>query len=436
MNALPDSAQLPAPVSLPTIDEAGRSAAAPAEVAGFQSADLQQGKSPGPPSLARMQSPSVLLPFAADDLSSREMVVDQHIRTVSLVIIACGVIYTGMYYLQAVLIPFLIAIALKYLLTPLIDFLSCKGQSGCRYQVPRPIAVLLSFLIGVIVLLMLAGVILSSINSFTAQTELYKSRVESLLQAGMLFSAHFQQSLPGQEPAKPNLDTIQGMIVDFAKSISLTDLILGVLGTAGVVAENLMYIVLFLVFMLLHAPSGDEPVDPFVRTVDKQIFVYIRGKSAISAFVAITNATILAFIGLDLWLAFGVIAFFLNFIPNIGMFISVLLPMPLIGLDPQFSPYQIAGAFLGPLLVGSFAKDVLEPVVLGNSTSLHPIAVLLSIMLFASVWGITGMIMAVPMTAVLRIFLSAVDHPLPRAVAAALSGSHKAAAAPRRVAMM
>jgi AI-2 transport protein TqsA len=169
--------------------------------------------------------------------------------------------------------------------------------------------------------------------------------------------------------------------------------------------------------------------------------------------VSVTNGVILMFLGVDLFLAFGVLAFFLNFIPNvrspkrpplrsrcsragrpstlrsraacaqIGMFTGVILPMPLVALDPHFNTWQVWLAFVLPLLVGMFAKDVLEPVVLGKGTSLHPVSVLLAIMLFGSVWGVTGMVLAVPLTAVMRIYLEAVDHPLSRYAASALSGT-------------
>ena len=73
------------------------------------------------------------------------------------------------------------------------------------------------------------------------------------------------------------------------------------------------------------------------------------------------HAIVLWFAGLDgLWLPFGVVTFFLNFIPNIGGFSAVLLPMPLIVLDPAFGPFQSAFAFFVPLLNNIFAKDVLE----------------------------------------------------------------------------
>ena len=79
------------------------------------------------------------------------------------------------------------------------------------------------------------------------------------------------------------------------------------------------------------------------------------------------------------------LAFLLNFIPNVGMATAVLLPMPLVVLDPKFGPAAALLAFGGPLLVGLAAKDVLEPLVIGKSTSLSPVAVLMAIMLWGSV---------------------------------------------------
>ena len=127
-------------------------------------------------------------------------------------------------------------------------------------------------------------------------------------------------------------------------------------------------------------------------------------------------------VGLQLWLVFGVLAFWLNFVPNVGLAISVCLPLPLLLLDPCFGHANIAAATLVPLFVGILAKDILEPLFIGHSTSLTPVTILLSVMLWGSLWGVTGMVLAVPLTAVLRIHLAALEHPLPRYVADILSG--------------
>ena len=115
--------------------------------------------------------------------------------------------------------------------------------------------------------------------------------------------------------------------------------------------------------------------------------------------------------------------FSLNFVPNIGMFIAVMLPMPLVALDPRYNAVQIMIAFLVPAAVGTVSKDLLEPLLIGNSTSLQPVALMLAIMIWGSVWGLTGMILAVPMTAVMRIHLSYIEHPLMRYFASMLDGT-------------
>ena len=68
-----------------------------------------------------------------------------------------------------------------------------------------------------------------------------------------------------------------------------------------------------------------------------------------------------------------------------GMFIAVFLPMPLVALDPHFSNVQIACAFLVPGLFGVVSKDVLEPLLIGKSTALQPVALMLAIMIWGSV---------------------------------------------------
>ena len=160
----------------------------------------------------------------------------------------------------------------------------------------------------------------------------------------------------------------------------------------------------------------------------------------------------------DLWLVFGILSFSLNFIPNVGMFTAVCLPMPLVALDPRsvrahrppptpparppptpphrpslrrrYSGLQVATAFFLPLLFGSFSKDVLEPWLIGDATSLQPVALMLAILMWGSIWGVTGMILAVPITAVMRIYLEHLDHPLPKYIAKILAGKGQGHAKP------
>ena len=124
----------------------------------------------------------------------------------------------------------------------------------------------------------------------------------------------------------------------------------------------------------------------------------------------------------DLWLVFGVLAFWLNFIPNVGAVVAVALPLPLILLDPKFTTLMRALAVGLPMTVHGVVANILEPVLFGHSMELQPVVVLVSLMLWGAVWGVTGMVLAVPMTAVLRIHLSHVEHPMTRYLVTVLVG--------------
>jgi len=340
-------------------------------------------------------------------------------------IISGGVVYTAMDRLQDILIPFLLAVALSYLLGPLVDLLSCRGaEHSIRF--PRILAVMISFCVGVGIIVCVGLVLLKALTTFQERSDTYAGRVEELV--GNVFETVAEvQRVTGSttQPRHPNhtmAKEAEEMVESFLKDVSLTDTILNLLGTAAHILEDTLYIVLFLVFMLAHA-SDRGPRDRVKQRVERQIFIYIRGKSGISAFVASMHALVLFSVGLQgLWLPFGVLTFFLNFIPNVGGLGAVLLPMPLIALDPTFNSLMTTIAFIIPFSVMIFAKDVLEPKILGHATDLSPVAILLAILMFGSVWGIVGMVLAIPLTAVIRINLEAMAHPVPKMMARCLSG--------------
>jgi len=171
---------------------------------------------------------------------------------------------------------------------------------------------------------------------------------------------------------------------------------------------------------------GEEPADCHSAS-NRLIFVYIQGKVLLSCFVSGAQGLTLWAVGLELWLVFATLTFALNFVPNVGMFCAVLLPMPLVALDPGFSGVQIALAFFLPAACGTLSKDVLEPLLIGHSTSLQPVALMLAIMVWGSVWGVTGMVLAVPITAVGRIYLLGIDHPLAQYLAKKIAGTDSSA---------
>ncbi|EOD36905.1 hypothetical protein EMIHUDRAFT_201200 [Emiliania huxleyi CCMP1516] len=145
-------------------------------------------------------------------------------------------------------------------------------------------------------------------------------------------------------------------------------------------------------------------------TVDDRTRAFIRGKVSLSLLVGGLTALVLWSINLELWLLFAVLAFLLNFIPNIGAVVATLLPLPVAAFDPGQTS-------LSPLIFGSTPSRLAWPPAPCNSLDLHPVVVLLSLMMWGTIWGVPGLVLAVPLTAIMRIHLAHIDHPLPRYLA-------------------
>jgi len=112
-----------------------------------------------------------------------------------------------------------------------------------------------------------------------------------------------------------------------------------------------------------------------------------------------------------------------TFSPNqAGPVIATIVPMPLVILDPSLTVTSRITAFLGPSLVHIIIGNFVEPMVFGQSMELHPVTVLLALALWYSLWGVAGAILAVPITAVIRIVFDAINHPYARIIIAVMEG--------------
>eukprot|EP00908_Phaeocystis_cordata_P015267 Transcript_26393.p1 GENE.Transcript_26393~~Transcript_26393.p1 ORF type:complete len:454 (-),score=197.64 Transcript_26393:69-1376(-) len=380
-----------------------------------------------PPGVSREES--VLHPVRGRELNETEKNHDERIRTLCFVIMASAVVYYLVLTLREVLVPFFLALAIKYMLSPLINVLSCdkRAYPQCdkwRWRMHRGLAICIAMVLAAGVLAVLGVLVVRSVGVFASNAGMYNDRLVQIVDNTFALVDALERAMHSTNSSEEDNGARTGMafLQSQLDTIDLGEYISIFLDHAAVALENMIYILLFLVFMLV-GESEMRQRNKASDEAEQQIYVYIRGKLALSCLVAGAHGLTLWCIGCDLWLVFFILTFSLNFVPNIGMFIAVMLPMPLVALDPRYSAVQIMSAFLVPAAVGTVSKDLLEPLLIGNSTSLQPVALMLAIMIWGSVWGLTGMILAVPMTAVMRIHLSYIEHPLMRYFASMLDGT-------------
>mmetsp|Transcript_45433 Transcript_45433/g.83102 ORF Transcript_45433/g.83102 Transcript_45433/m.83102 type:complete len:437 (-) Transcript_45433:51-1361(-) len=138
----------------------------------------------------------------------------------------------------------------------------------------------------------------------------------------------------------------------------------------------------------------------------------------------------------DLLIIWGICTFALNFIPNIGAFLAIMLPVPLVFLEPESTFQDLFMVVLVPFLIHNSLGCIIEPQLMAEGLELHPLIVVVALTFWGAVWGIAGALLSVPITCALKIVLEEIQHPAARRLLslfdAPMGFSHEAAREPSR----
>jgi AI-2 transport protein TqsA len=127
--------------------------------------------------------------------------------------------------------------------------------------------------------------------------------------------------------------------------------------------------------------------------------------TVISAVTSLLIWIVLWAFGLHLAWLFALLIFFFTYIPSVGPIIATLLPIPV--AVTQFSdPWMIVAIVAVPGAIHMLIGNVVTPKLMGRGLELHPVTVLLALAFWGLLWGVVGMILAVPIVAMLRIVFS------------------------------
>ncbi len=190
---------------------------------------------------------------------------------------------------------------------------------------------------------------------------------------------------------------------------------------------NMVWVILFLIFMLAEregfydkirrsfGDGGGESIIKTLNDINRSVQSYLGLKVLISASTGSLVSIALHFLDTPFAMLWGMLAFVLNFVPNIGSIIAGIPPILL-----TFFQYGSLGkAFVVALVFAAIQfciGNLLEPKIMGKGLNLSPLVVLLSLLFWGWVWGIPGMLLSVPLTAAVKIALEKVDTTRPLAL--------------------
>ncbi len=185
---------------------------------------------------------------------------------------------------------------------------------------------------------------------------------------------------------------------------SIINFVIGLIISIYLLKDKEVFISIWKKFLNLIMPGRyADVINSTLNEVDDVISLFIRGAMLDAVFVAILSSIGLSILGLEFGVFIGIFAGICNIIPYFGPVLG-MVPAFIIGwLTEDFMQGLLAIVIL--LLVQQIDSNIIYPKVVGSSTGLHPLAVLLSVSVFGYFGGIIGMLLAVPTAGVAAIFI-------------------------------
>ena len=319
--------------------------------------------------------------------------------------IAITVIIVLLWQLGDVILPFVLGGAIAYCLDPIADRLERLGLS-------RVAAVAVITLVATLAFILLFLLVIPTLIQQTAQ----------LIETAPDVFNRLQNALTTRFPElMDETSTIRQQLIAIGETIQSKggELVNGVLSSALGLINMLIFLVVVPVvafYLLLDWDNMTAKIDemlprdhlPVVRRlasqVDKTLASFIRGQGTVCLILGTYYAISLMLAGLNFGLVVGFIAGMVSFIPYIGALVGGVLAIGL-ALFQFWGDWVSIGIIGGIFMVGQFLEgNILTPKLVGNSVGLHPVWLLFALSVFGSLFGFVGMLVAVPVAAMIGVF--------------------------------
>ncbi len=317
---------------------------------------------------------------------------DPHGGTRILIILAALAIITGgIYQAQSVMAWFLVVVFLAAIGTPSVRWLEQK-------RIPHVVAVLLVMACMATILVIIGGLVVTSLKNFYADLPYYQTRLQMHLSSLQTFLA--SKGIPFRD----------SLLFDQIKPDAIKSLTASLLKGLGSALFEIVLILLAVTFILLESSSfpvkirailGDPQHDfhRFMRFV-YDINRYMAIKTAISLTTGVLIGIWLSFLGVDFPILWGFLAFLLHYVPNVGALIAAGPAVFLAFI--QFGIGRASLAAIGYLAVDFIFGNVVEPMLMGRRLGLSTLVVFLSLIFWGGLLGIIGVVLSIPLTMTLK----------------------------------
>ena len=342
-------------------------------------------------------------------LSDAERRRHARIQSGSLAVLATGGLLTLMYVAKTVLVVVLVAMLLAFMLAPIVEL--CQ-----RLRLPRPAGALIAVLLLCAALYGAFYVSYNQANQFLSRLPQYSGNIRNVLNEVRLRAERVQQTTRNVLPEE-KVD--KGTVTVRESRSWLEELTSGALGVTEIVvmAAFVPFLVFFMLSwqnhvrastVMLFSPENRNTAFVTLGLISQMIRGFIVGNVLIGAILGVTSSLAFWMLGVPYFYLIGMISGIVSLLPYFGIVLAIVPPV-LVSMGSLTS-----GRFLSIVAVVAvshvIALNLLYPKIIGRRLQLNPLAVTLALLFWGWLWGAMGLILAVPLTATIKIILDHVEN--------------------------
>jgi len=306
-----------------------------------------------------------------------------------------------------ILYPIVFALLFSYFIFPLVNFFEIKAHF------PRVLAILSAFILFGIILYGVGNLFVAQIKHFGMDLPQLKDQVRANI-------ATFQSFINDKYVISPQDQNswLREKIVDILEgsNITLSKIVLTATGTL----EALFFIPIFSFFMLTYRERGKnfilmlvkvrhgELTESLLQQISKVTIKYVSGVAMVMGILAFSHAIAFSIIGLKYALVLAILTASISIIPYFGTLVSGIIPLFFAAVT-QGNPYVLLAIVIYFWIIIFIDHNILTPTIVGGNVALNPLITIIGIIVAANIWQIPGMIVIVPILAVIKIICDNVE---------------------------
>lgn len=323
----------------------------------------------------------------------------------SLVIIGLFCFIAMLFIAQQIIVPIIYSIIIAIVLNPVVNFF-------VRKKVNRVAAIAIAITLVIVATIFIILILSSQMMLFSDSFPKLIEKFHQLLDQSIVWaSAHFNISTSNINVwiNEKNAEILKGTSSAIGQMLINTGSVLIVLVLIPVYVFMLLFYQPLLIAFIhrLFKSNNQTEVNEILKAIKKIIQSYLVGLLLEAAIIAILNATALLIIGIDYAILLGVIGAIVNVIPYIGGIVAVALPM-MIALATK-STFSCLLVFVVYVFIQFVDNHYIIPKVVASKVKINALISVIVVLAFGALWGIPGMLLSIPLTAIIKVIFDNID---------------------------